>query len=65
MAIPKGYREKKTGFPKTKCTPDSIRTKIVSKTKRVLICCPRGSWSAKTKRCKSGTRAFRLLVKNS
>jgi hypothetical protein len=57
MPVPKGFTEKATDFPTSKCAPGSFRVKVVSKAHRLLICCPKGKWNAKRKRCRVGTRA--------
>jgi hypothetical protein len=59
--VPKGFRAKKGDIPISKCSPGSIRTKILSKTKRLTVCCPRGGF--KHGRCRVGMRAAKILVK--
>ncbi len=44
-----------------KCDPRSIRTVKRNKT-LIRICCPKGKWSLKTKRCKVGTRGISKLI---
>lgn len=69
MPIPKGFKERK--LKKVRCAKGSIRTKVISKDRRLLICCPAGHWSAKAvgvvggKRvkgvCEVGTKAYAML----
>lgn len=61
MPIPKGWSEKK--LKKVRCDKRSIRTKILSKNRRILVCCPAGHWSARSGRCKVGTRGYALLTR--
>lgn len=61
MAIPKGYIQKAAGFPMSRCSPRSIRVKILGPRKRLLTCCPTGNF--KNGKCKVGTRATRIQVK--
>ena len=46
-----------------KFAKDSFRTIKVSKNVRVTIGCPKGKWNKRSKRCKVGTRAQRVMVK--
>ena len=59
--VPKGFRSKKTGFPISRCSPGSIRTKVLSESKRLIVCCPRGGFSRG--RCRVGMRAAKILIK--
>lgn len=61
MPIPKGFREYPAGLPISRCARTSIRTKIISTNKRVLICCPKGKF--KNGRCRVGTRATKILIR--
>lgn len=61
MAVPKGFKEKSAGFPISRCDKRSIRVKKLSKSKRLLTCCPTGKF--KSGRCRVGTRATKIQVK--
>jgi hypothetical protein len=56
--VTKNYVRKRQFSPK-KCAPGSFRTKTISATTKLVVCCPRGKWSRG--RCKVGTRAQSIL----
>jgi len=41
------------------CAPGSIRSKKPNPRTIIEFCCPKGSWNAKTQRCKTSTTAIR------
>jgi len=47
-------------FPSSKCAKGSFRTIERGDTK-IVVCCPKGSWDKRTKRCRVGTRAQSIL----
>lgn len=60
MPIPRGYKRKRLvkSYKRT-CAKGSIRTIKRGKV-RILICCPRGKWKPRARRCKVGTRAISI-----
>jgi len=46
-------------MPKSRCAAGSFRTKKLPKGRRLVVCCPKGSWTGR--RCKVGTRGQVLL----
>jgi hypothetical protein len=63
MPVPKGFSEKKAGFPKIRCDKRSFRVKILDKDRRLIICCPRGGWNKKSGACRVGTRAVAVQTR--
>ena len=63
MPVPKGFKERPADFPMSRCARKSIRVKELTKDKRILICCPKGKYDAKRKRCRVGTRATRVQTR--
>lgn len=60
----KRYRQ----FPPSRCSPGSFRTKRVGRGKRtrlLTVCCPKGHWSRKRRRCKAGTRVQSILKRRA
>ena len=47
--------------PKKHFDKRSFRWKTSGKAK-ILIACPRGSWNARTARCRRGTQAYKILT---
>lgn len=43
------------------CAKGSFRTKVLSKTRSLVICCPKGKWSGS--KCRVGTRAQSMTWK--
>lgn len=56
---------KKVLVDRRRFDPRSFRAKRVSKRTLITIGCPRGSWDNKKKRCKVGTRAQRIMKKQT
>lgn len=56
MPVPKGYKHKKGGS-KRACAAGSFR-RVRSGKALITVCCPKGKWSSKSKRCKVGTHAI-------
>lgn len=56
----KGYRTKRL-MPKRACASGSFRTKKLSARTRLIVCCPRGKWSARSKRCRVGMTGYEIL----
>lgn len=52
--VTKNYCRKRIVSPKV-CALSSFRVKAVKKGVKLTICCPKGSYDRKTKRCKVGT----------
>jgi hypothetical protein len=52
----KKYRSKRS------FAPGSFRTVKLKGGKRLIIGCPRGHWSRRSKRCRVGTRSYELLT---
>ena len=50
-------------FSPSVCDPRSFRTKPVSKKTKLVVCCPKGKFDRKTKRCKVGTKTQSILKK--
>jgi len=46
-----------------KCASDSFRVKRVDENTELVICCPKGHYSPKTRKCKVGTRVQSVLKK--
>ena len=63
MPYPKGYWVRV--IPKVRCAKGSHRVKILSKRKRLIVCCPVGPGHWKGGKCKVGTRAKVILTKIS
>jgi len=63
MPVPKGFKERKLKFPSEKCDSRSFRIKVQTKNRRIVICCPKGEWNAKRKRCRVGTRGVSLQTR--
>lgn len=61
MPVPKGFREEAGDYPSSKCAPKSFRVKILSETKRIIVCCPQGSWSHG--RCSTGMKETKMQTK--
>lgn len=61
MPVPKGFRERPADFPSGKCAPGSFRVKVLSRDKRILVCCPRGQF--RKGRCRVGTRATKIQTR--
>ena len=64
--VPKGCTKGRKYYhcpikPAPKCDPKSIRT-VKSGKNLVRICCPKGNWNPKTKRCKVGTKGLTTLI---
>lgn len=43
------------------CARGSFRMKKIGKGKMLVICCPKGEWMPRSKRCRVGTRAQSIL----
>jgi len=56
---------KKVLIPKGRFDPRSFRTVSPSKRTRITIGCPRGQWDSRRKRCRTGTKAQRILKKRT
>lgn len=65
MPVPKGFRESPGDIKSTSCDRRSFRVKVLSRNKRVVICCKAGSWDEKRQRCKVGTRAAKIQTRIS
>lgn len=50
-------------FQPTECDPRSYRIKSVSSKTKLVVCCPKGHWNPKTKRCEIGTKVQSILKK--
>lgn len=59
MPVPKGFTEKKVRG--VTCARGSYRTKKLSKSKRLIVCCPKGPGHWKRGRCRVGMRAKAVL----
>jgi len=55
--VPKGCRKL---APKSKFDPRSFRWIKRGENVKILIACPKGKWSARTSRCRVGTRAYEV-----
>lgn len=62
MPVPKGFRERKVGRP-TRCAKGSYRIKVLSKHRRLVVCCPAGKWMPRKKRCRVGIRAVAMQTR--
>lgn len=62
MPVPRGFRERKVGRP-TRCAAGSYRTKVLSKNRRLVVCCPAGKWKPRKKRCSVGTRVVTMQTR--
>lgn len=62
IEVTKRYIRKRLMSPK-KCSPSSFRFKRIGARKALIVCCPKGHWDAKRKRCRVGTRAQAVLIK--
>lgn len=49
----KGYRRKRQKSPRS-CAPGSFRTMTVNHDTKMVVCCPRGKYNKRSKRCKVG-----------
>ena len=56
MPVPRGYKHTKLGA-RSSCASGSFR-RIKAGHALLTICCPRGYWNKRTKRCRVGTRAI-------
>lgn len=59
MPAPKGWKRKKLADWRRVCAKGSMRT-VKSGKARIFVCCPKGAWDSKRKRCKIGTRAVSI-----
>lgn len=57
--IRKGYARRRLRSPGS-CARGSFRT-VKRGRARIIICCPRGKWSKKAKRCRGGTKAQSIM----
>lgn len=57
----KNFKVKKFRSRRT-CARGSFRTKRLGKGRRLIICCPKGRYSTRSKRCKVGTVRYELLT---
>lgn len=58
--VTKHYRRYRQ-FPPGRCAKASFRVKRVSAKTSLVVCCPKGKWSRKRRRCKVGTRTQSIL----
>lgn len=66
----KNYRVIRRGVKKRACARGSFRTITVGRTisgptTRAIICCPRGKWNRRSKKCRVGTKMYEILRRKS
>lgn len=53
IEVTKNYIRERQISP-NRCAKKSFRTKSVSKKTKIIVCCPKGSYDSKKKKCKKG-----------
>jgi hypothetical protein len=61
LEVGKNYVRKRLRSPRS-CSPGSFRTVKRGRT-RIVVCCPRGKWNRRSRRCRVGTMAQSILRK--
>jgi len=49
----------------SKCAPGSFRVKTIKKDVKMVVCCPKGYYNRKARRCKIGTIAQNIMKRKT
>lgn len=58
----KNYKRERLISP-NKCAKGSFRVKSVSKKNKIVVCCPKGHYNSRTKKCRVGTIGQSKLIR--
>jgi len=61
LEITQHYVRRRERSPRS-CARGSFRT-VKRGTARIVVCCPKGHWNRKARRCRVGTRAQSILTR--